>query len=298
MARQRILLPFILVATCLTACARVQPAQTPTAQPSSTVTVTPPPSATITPTGTPRLTPGCAELTGTRHQGELEIPGDDRPLDYWVYLPPCFDPDRDAPYPTLYLLHGLAQPESQWIDLGVAEVADELIAQGSAPAFIIVMPGERTGYDMLEALVDALLPHVERTFPTGGQSGLRAIGGISRGAGWALRIGMQRPDLFGAIGLHSPAVISPDLYSLPSWARETPPNSIPRIWVDIGIDDTLLPDALKLREQLDKLHWPYTWSVDSGEHTSAYWSGHLEQYLRWYAAGWPAQVASGGSGQS
>jgi S-formylglutathione hydrolase FrmB len=298
MAPQRILLAFILVATSLAACARVQPAQTATAQSSPTATVTPLPSATITPTGTATLPAGCAELTGTLRQADLEIRGDDRPLDYWVYLPPCVEPDRDAPYPTLYLLHGLAQSESEWVNLGVAKTADALITQGSAPAFIIVMPGERTGYDMLEALVDVLLPYMERTFPTGGQRGLRAIGGISRGAGWALRIGMQRPDLFGAIGLHSPAVISPDLYSLPTWARETPPNSIPRLWVDIGIDDTLLPDALKLREQLDKLHWPYTWSVDSGEHTSTYWSGHLEQYLRWYAAGWPTQVPPGESGQS
>ena len=104
---------------------------------------------------------------------------------------------------------------------------------------------------------------------------------------------MQRPDLFGAIGLHSPAVISPDLYSLSTWAADIPPGSAPRLWVDIGSEDTLLRAALELREQLDKLRWPYTWAVSHGEHTSTYWSGHLEQYLRWYAEAWPSEDPTG-----
>jgi enterochelin esterase-like enzyme len=161
------------------------------------------------------------------------------------------------------------------------------------PAVIIVMPGERTGFDMLVALTDVLLPQIEESLPTGGRPGLRAIGGLSRGAGWALRIGMQRPDLFGAIGLHTPAVISPDLYSLATWAAEVPSDSIPRLWVDIGTEDTLLPAALELREQLDKLRWPYAWTLSRGEHMSTYWSGHLEQYLRWYAEAWPTEDSRG-----
>jgi enterochelin esterase-like enzyme len=231
-------------------------------------------------------------------QLEIAMPGDDRPLTYWLYLPPCFDTGRKSAYPTLYLLHGLAQSDSEWIDLGVAERADRLITRGLIPAMIIVMPGERTGFDMLVAVTDVLLPEIEGSLPSGGQPGLRAIGGLSRGAGWALRIGMQRPDLFGAIGLHSPAVISPDLYSLSTWAAEVPSDSIPRLWVDIGTEDTLLRDALQLRERLDMLRWPYTWSVDRGEHTSTYWSAHVDQYLEWYAKPWPMDSSTGKPGES
>jgi enterochelin esterase-like enzyme len=230
-------------------------------------------------------------------QLELGVPGDDRPLAYSLYLPPCFEPDRRSAYPTLYLLHGLAQSDSEWLDLGIAEAADGLITRGSIPSVIIIMPGERTGFDMLVAVTDVLLPEIERSLPTGGRPGLRAIGGLSRGAGWALRIGMQRPDLFGAIGLHSPAVISPDLYSLSTWAAEVPSDSIPRLWVDIGTEDTLLPAALDLREQLDKLRWPYTWTLSRGEHTSSYWSAHVDQYLAWYAEAWPMDSMTGEPGQ-
>jgi S-formylglutathione hydrolase FrmB len=295
MTIQHSLLAFLIATSFLGACARVEPTAAPTAQ--ATATAAPVPSAPPPPTPTPTGPVPCTDLAGELQQLEIEIPGDDRPLSYWLYLPPCYDADRRTPYPTLYLLHGLAQSEAEWVDVGIAEAADALITQGSAPAFIIVMPGERTGFDMLVAVADVLVPHIEQTLPTGGRPGLRAIGGLSHGAGWALRIGMQRPDLFGAIGLHSPAVISPDLYSLPVWAAEIPPDSIPRLWVDIGTEDTLLPAALELRVQLDKLRWPYVWTIDRGEHTSTYWSGHLSQYLRWYAEAWPTENLTAKPGQ-
>jgi enterochelin esterase family protein len=185
-------------------------------------------------------------------------------------------------------MHGLAQSESEWVDLGIAATADTLITQGTIPAIVIVMPGERTGFDMLVALTDTLLPHLERSMPTGGMPEMRAVGGLSRGGGWALRIGLQHPELFGAIGLHSPAVLSPDLYLLPTWATEVPSESVPRLWIDMGSEDTLLPGALDLRARLDKLRWPYTWVRNPGEHTAAYWSGHMAEYLRWYAQAWPS----------
>ncbi len=263
------------------------------APPTQTVAApAPPPTRTSTPAAasTPTAETDCHAQSGQVLAPEIELPEDPRPLAYRLYLPPCYNPTREAPYPTLYLMHGLAQSESEWVDLGIAAAADALITQASVPAFVIVMPGERTGFDMLVAITDTLLPYLERTMPTGGEPGLRAIGGLSRGAGWALRIGLQRPDLFGAIGLHSPAVLSPDLYLLPTWAAEAPIDSIPRLWLDVGTEDTLLPGALDLRARLDKLRWPYTWVMNPGEHTATYWSSHLSEYLRWYAQAWPAEA--------
>ena len=254
--------------------------------PAPTATASLLPSATNTPAG-------CNESAGTVTSHEIALPEDPRPLAYDLYLPPCFEPDSPVRYPSLYLLHGLAQSEEAWIQLGVAAAADAQILDGETPPFVIVLPGERTGYDLLPAITQTLLPELESSLPIGGSADLRAIGGISRGAGWALRIGAQRPDLFGAIGLHSPAVISPDLYLLPDWVRTLKGAALPRLWLDIGYDDTLLPEALELRQALDKVRWPYTWSVERGEHTGSYWSAHLPQYLRWYAEGWPAPPSAG-----
>ena len=287
---RRPLLTLLLFASFLGACAQVEPTPAPSAQASPTTA--PLPSVTPDPTRDPTPAPRCTDTVGKVRHMEAAIPGDDRPLSYWQYLPPCFDADRVSAYPTLYLLHGLAQSDSEWLDLGVAETADALIARGATPPFIIVLPGERTGFDMTAAVTEILLPEIESSLPAGGRAELRAIGGLSRGGGWALRTGMERPDLFGAIGLHSPAVISPDLYSLSTWAADIPPDSVPRLWVDIGSDDPLLRAALELREQLDKLRWPYAWTVSRGEHTSTYWSGHLERYLCWYAEAWPSEDPS------
>jgi len=281
----------ILALTALTGCAGVPSprpaAATPTAPaPVSTPTAVPPPTATSTPTG-------CSETEGQVTSHEIPLPDDPRPLAYQLYLPPCFDPRSAVRYPSLYLLHGLAQTEAAWIQLGVAAAADDLILAGEAPPFAIVLPGERTGFDMLPIITKTLLPDLESSLPIGGAADLRAIGGISRGAGWALRIGAQRPDLFSAIGMHSPAVISPDLYLLPDWVRAVKGASLPRLWLDIGFDDTLLPEALELRQALEKARWPYVSTIERGEHSSAYWSPRLHAYLRWYAAGWPAATLAG-----
>ena len=93
--------------------------------------------------------------------------------------------------------------------------------------------------------------------------------------------------------MHSPAVLSPDLYLLPDWVRAMDRSALPRLWLDIGYDDTLLPKALDLRQALDKVRWPYTWTIERGEHSSSYWSPRLRTYLRWYAEGWPVPPSAG-----
>ena len=96
---------------------------------------------------------------------EIALPDDPRPLAYQLYLPPCFDPRSAVHYPSLYLLHGLAQSEAAWIQLGVAAAADELILAGEAPPFVIVLPGERTGYDLLPTITEILLPDLKVVAP-------------------------------------------------------------------------------------------------------------------------------------
>ncbi len=228
MPLQRPLLALLLSASILGACAQAEPTPVPTAQASPTPTSAPLPPSTPTPAQTPTLVVTCTDAAGRVLESETEIPGDDRPLTYWLYLPPCFDASASHPTPPSTCYTDWHNPILNGLTSGSPKSADQLIARGSIPAVIIVMPGERTGFDMLGAVTDVLLPEIEGSLPTGGLPELRAIGGLSRGAGWALRIGMQHPDLFGAIGLHSPAVISPDLYSLSTWAAEVPSASVPR----------------------------------------------------------------------
>jgi enterochelin esterase-like enzyme len=223
--------------------------------------------------------------------GRIEVgQADDRTgklLTYRVYTPPCFDAGI-TPIPILILFHGLTSTDSQWGALGVGTTADELIRTGQVPPFLILMPREDTGLDLESAVMDTLLPLVESTYHAGGDRNRRAIGGLSRGAGWALRIGLKHADLFGAIGMDSPAVLSPDLYFLPAWVKLIPSGQMPRLSIDIGRDDTLLPATHDLTALLDDLNVRYDWHLNAGEHTPSYWADHMAEYLRWYAAGWPS----------
>jgi enterochelin esterase-like enzyme len=222
-----------------------------------------------------------------------------RSLPYRVYLPPCYQPSHQTDYPVLILIHGLQSTDSQWDDLGVSEAADALIRAGELPPTVIVMPWERKGLDFESAIVDVLLPHIRATYAGEGDRDSTAIGGLSRGAGWALRIGLKHPEVFGSIGLHSPAVLPPDMYYVAGWvkaARES--STVPRLWIDIADHDTSRAGAVELAAVLADLGLSYAWSTAPGEHSADYWSSRLTDYLRWYGQPWTNSADAMGAAPS
>lgn len=57
-----------------------------------------------------------------------------------IYLPPFYETSKKD-YPVLYLLHGMGGDEESWIERGrMAQIMDNLIAQGRAKPMIVVMP--------------------------------------------------------------------------------------------------------------------------------------------------------------
>jgi enterochelin esterase-like enzyme len=218
-------------------------------------------------------------------QAELVDPELPRSVPYRVYIPPCAE-EAHGELPTLYLLHGLARTDAQWDEIGVDEVAQDLVADGRAPPFLIVMPWERLGLDYEQSIVEHLIPHIEGEFGASPDRELRSIGGISRGAGWALRIGSQHPELFTAIGLHSPAILVPDIFMLPKWIEAIPTEAMPEIWIDIGDRDPLRFSLTELTTLFDEAEVPYVFRSYSGEHIEAYWAAHIEDYVRWYISRW------------
>ena len=217
-----------------------------------------------------------------------EYENDDLPrsIPYHLYQPPCFEETAGQTLPVLVMLHGLQATDQQWIDLGIGEAADRLIASGKAPPFLVVLPWERRGLEFETAVAEFLLPHIQATYRGSADRSRVAIGGLSRGVGWALRIGLKHPDRFGSIGLHSPAVLTPDLYYLPEWINAIPEDLRPRVWIDIGDQDSLRASVLELTELLDDLGYEYQWTSGPGDHLAEYWSSHLEAYLAWYGRFW------------
>jgi len=287
---------FCLVAGCLllSACTPV-PGQTNIATPSEKATVEQLPTtkmatvtvpATAMPTDLPTHTPlACLSSKGVVEVHEIRNPALVAPLRFRAYLPPCYTRDTYATYPTLLLLHGLLATDTQWDDFGVNELADHLIQSGATPPFIILMPWIRNSQDPLVAVLDALIPYAQTQWRLQDDQGYWAIGGISRGAGQALQIGLLNPERFGAIGLHSPAILhSPELIT--QWGLSIALENRPTIWLDIGDQDSLQGSALSLKEQFQHAGIPISYQLNAGDHTSAYWIEHLPSYLAWYSALW------------
>jgi enterochelin esterase-like enzyme len=248
-----------------------------------------PPTPTITPSPTPE---GCPEKAGKIIQTEMATKLLPYPLKLRIYLPPCFEPGETEGYPVIILLHGQGSTDDQWDRLGIAPAADNIINAGETRPFLIVMPREEyylqdpvdSKFD--DALIEELLPMLKQQYGACAPRNCWAIGGISRGAAWAVRIGLINWSLFGSIGAHSLPPFKNDPYRLPEWLRLIPQGEGPRLWIDIGTLDTWLKSAIEFEDLLNLYHFPFEWHLFSGIHNEAYWQKNIEVYQRWYTQIW------------
>ncbi len=269
----------------------ISPSSTLTSPPATPVRM--PPSPEVLQTESPTQLPLLATATETTCSGsegqiilaEIDHPSLPRALPFRVYLPPCYDEQPERHYPALYLLHGLQGTDAQWDELGIDEAANAMIGSGILPPFLIIMPWQRTGIDIETAVIDVLMPHIDQTYRTRSEPEWRAIGGVSRGAGQALRIALTHADMFSILGLHSPATLNAEGLIL-QWLLAIPIEQRPDVWMDIGDHDSLLPSAQNLLNLFSENNLEADIQINPGDHTSDYWRAHIASYLRWYAAHW------------
>lgn len=280
----------------------------PTAVPSSTPTPTATPTRTPTPTITPPPTSTpfrCTETTGQIIDLKFTSDIARDTVNYRVYMPPCAL-ETGKRYPFVLLLHGVNDDQTQWIDkLRVDKALENGLRLGALPPMALVMPSGgavanngvfRQGRTYEDLILTELLPEVERNFCTWNEREGRAIGGISRGGFWAFSIGMRHPELFGAIGGHSPAIYpdnAPRAYNPLTLARtiEFPPGLQPRIWIDVGRDDIGRRNIEEFQGVLAErsIDPGYTLNPEGG-HTDAYWAEHVSEYLAFYGQTWPRDI--------
>ncbi len=259
------------------------PTVTPLSAPYQPTETLPPPLAQ---TPTPASALPCPDREGTT-QSET-VPGTitGEPVEFTIYLPPCYASDGQTRYPALFLFHGLGRTPDQWHELGLEDTADLLILSGEIAPLIIVLP-RITGEDSNDAVFLAdLLPAADARFRTQADRDSRAIGGVSRGAMWALRLALRRADLFGAVGMHSISRSPNSLADIYLWTEAVPDTMWPRVYFDGGYSDPALPQMQEILQVFDLLKRPYERHIPPGDHSDAYWSEHLREYLIWYAGGW------------
>lgn len=237
-------------------------------------------------------TAGCLNESGYFEFFQMESDQMNYPLEGRIYLPPCYDSSPDRKYPVLYFLHGQSFSDDQWDRLGADEVLDAMVLSGKFKPFIIVMPKE-TNYLNNQwdskygiSLAEELVPFIDERYQTQKNRDGRAIGGLSRGAAWAMRIGMIYWESFSSIGCHSFAPFRGDYNEAPLWFKKIPVEDIPRIYLDMGVLDVNLEPANLFETRLTKYRIPHEWHVFLGTHNEYYWSSHVSDYLIWYSEGW------------
>ena len=235
----------------------------------------------------------CNLKVGKFEMGEVSIPEINQPLEYRIYLPPCYGDLKNQRYPVLYLIHGHGFKDDQWDRIGADEAANRLISSGEIPPFLIVMPydlstSQPTQSHFAQALIEELIPHIDAQYRTIPKREYRAVGGLSRGGGWAIHLGLRNWQEFGALGAHSPAVFHTDADRMESLLEDIPVGKMPKIFIDIGdrdLAEIMLP-TLDFEMLLNRIGIPHEWHLFNGYHSEDYWRTHLDKYLRWYTKGW------------
>jgi len=138
-------------------------------------------------------------------------------MHYSVYLPDGYLTSNRS-YPVLYLLHGMMDNYTGWVNHGeVNRIASEAIARGAAPEMIIVMPDGLTdafyinNYDKSvrweDFFYNEFIPQVEKKYRIQADRNNRAIAGLSMGGYGSLYHAIKHQDMFKACYAMSAAVI-------------------------------------------------------------------------------------------
>lgn len=276
----------ILLIACLSACTSFQTGQKSTLQAKTAI------AQSTVPAGVAAVavTPVCNLTTGTTQQVQITSSSLKEPFTFTIYLPPCYSPKHEGGYPILYLFHGQNMDDTYWPALGITGLADRKIQEGGTP-FIMVFPYELHNWDQFsqskfgDAFMTDLVPYVERHYAVCPERSCQALGGLSRGGGWALHIGLTNLEKFGAIGAHSPGYFSGDMYRVETLLQKFSTADFPRIYMDRGEDDYLKDSIEQYEQNLTFTHVVHEYHINPGSHETAYWQSQVQNYLDWYVSG-------------
>lgn len=231
------------------------------------------------------------------HFYKSSIVGDNR--DFYVYTPPGYDASAPARYPVLYLLHGYSDNASGWTAVGKANlIFDTLIAQNKVRPMIVVMPlgygapeivqrnptsspfnnaalREKNFNNFRSALIDEVIPAVERTYKVESGRDSRAIAGLSMGGSESLLTGLNRLDKFSWVGAFSTGGLSDDFGSDFPQLSAASNDKLHLLWIACGTEDRLITLNRKMVEWLKEKSIRVTPVETPGMHTWMVWRRNL-----------------------
>jgi enterochelin esterase family protein len=224
--------------------------------------------------------------------------GDNR--DFYVYTPPGYDRRNNTRYPVLYLLHGYSDDASAWTAVGKANwILDALIATGQARPMIIVMPlgygapaivqrnppssgpfsnaalRDKNFTNFRTALMDEVIPMVEKNYNVDPKRESRAIAGLSMGGAESLLTGLNRLDKFAWVASFSAGALPGDFATAFPQLNASTSQKLSLLWIACGTEDHLITANRSLVEWLKSQHVKVDAIETPGMHTWMVWRRNL-----------------------
>ena len=235
-----------------------------------------------------------------------------------VYLPPDYETSERS-YPVLYLLHGMGDDQTGWIQFGeILRIADKAILDGNATPMIVIMPDantEKVGYfnsiegnwNYEDFFFNEFMPHVEKKYRIKSEKRFRAIAGLSMGGGGSFMYAMHHPELFSSACPLS-AYIGPlsvddfknqlqrmnskvtdeakiqayfENHNAVSLIENTEVEKLKSVrwFIDCGDDDFLYEGNSLVHIAMRKKDISHEYRVRNGGHTWTYWRESLPEVL-------------------
>jgi enterochelin esterase family protein len=231
------------------------------------------------------------------HFYKSSIVGDNR--DFYVYTPPGYEANAATRYPVLYLLHGYSDGANGWTAVGKANlIFDTLIAQNKVKPMIVVMPlgygapeivqrnpttspfnnatlREKNFNNFRSALIDEVIPAVERNYKAETGRDARAIAGLSMGGSESLLTGLNRLDKFSWVGAFSTGGLSDDFASDFPQLSAASNDKLHLLWIACGTEDRLITLNRKMIGWMKEKGVKLTPIETPGMHTWMVWRRNL-----------------------
>lgn len=217
-----------------------------------------------------------------------------REVPYSVFLPDGYDGTKS--YPVLYMLHGAAGNNNDWLQNGMVSA----FAASAGRDMVVVCPcATLDGFDTFyinnyagkgvkyeEFFFTELLPKVEADFKIKPGKENRGISGLSMGGYGSLYYGLGHADMFCHIYACSPATWienTPHIYEM-MWVP-----GLPGITVEIGTKDFLYESACGFREALKNSQIQWDFIEREGAHDWAFWTACTPKILKKFSEIFPAE---------
>jgi enterochelin esterase-like enzyme len=193
------------------------------------------------------------------------------------------------------LLHGYPQDEEHWIELGVLETYEALIAGDQIDPMVLILPYQPEPYftqtdggpnSFEEVFIDDLWAEMNERYNISERASERALLGVSRGGVWALEIGMRHAELFNIVAALSPALAynhprrAYDPFDIALTIDEIPEH----ILISAGDREPQFADEInRFADTLEQADISYLYIRNEGRHEDAAWQGIMGQVLHFTA---------------